>query len=332
MVYVLMKGLQASPGFEWLVIFQLVLGGLLIFFMDEVTQKWGFGSGVSLFILAGVGWRLFTGAFQFVGQGGVLEPSGKVIVLITSLMNGDTIGATKSLSILLVTAGIFLVVVWAQSLKVEVPLSYDRLRGYGIRWPLSFFYASVIPVILTAALIANLQLFGNLIQTAVGHPTILGNFQNGVAVGGLSRWLAAPNPSIVEQVITGSFLFSSLIQAITHAIFFIIFSVIFAIFWVKTSGMDAQNQAHNILSSGLQIPGFRKDERILESILARYILPLTVMGGAAIGLLSSAADLLGALTGGTSILLAVMIAYQFYSNISQQHALDMHPALKKMTA
>jgi len=29
-------------------------------------------------------------------------------------------------------------------------------------------------------------------------------------------------------------------------------------------------------------------------------------------------------------LLAVMIMYQLYQSIAQQHALDMHPAMKKM--
>ncbi len=107
-------------------------------------------------------------------------------------------------------------------------------------------------------------------------------------------------------------------------------SAVFAVFWVKTSGMDESSQAKNILASGLQIPGFRKDQRVLESILKRYILPLTVMGGLAIGLLASLADSLGALTSGTAILLAVTIMYQLYQNIAQQHALDMHPALRKM--
>jgi preprotein translocase subunit SecY len=59
-IYVFMQGLQAMPGFAWLVILQLVLGGLAIFYMDDVCQKWGFGSGVSLFIAAGVSWRLIT--------------------------------------------------------------------------------------------------------------------------------------------------------------------------------------------------------------------------------------------------------------------------------
>ena len=108
------------------------------------------------------------------------------------------------------------------------------------------------------------------------------------------------------------------------------FSALFAVFWIKTSGMDESSQAKNIIASGLQLPGFRKDPRVIESILKRYILPLTIMGGLAIGLLAATANLLGALTGGTSILLAVMIMFQLYQNIAQQHALDMHPAMKKM--
>jgi len=327
MVYVLMKGLQAVSGLAWLVVFQLILGGLMIFFMDEVCQKWGFGSGVSLFISAGVGWRLFTAAFQFLGSEGTIQYSGKIPVLIMSIIAADSIGALKALAAILATIILFLIVVWSQSLKVEVPLSFDRLRGYGIKWPLSFFYASVIPVILTAALVANLQLFGGLLQNWLGRATFLGNFVQGQAVSGLAFWLGSTN--LVEAGISGSLRSVYLLQGVTHILFYIIFATIFSIFWVKTSGMYAQSQAHNILSSGLQIPGFRKDERVLESVLSRYIMPLTVMGGAAIGLLAAAANLLGTLTSGTALLLGIMIMFQFYQNIAQQHAVDMHPAMKK---
>ncbi len=327
LVYVLMKGLQALPGLTWLVVLQLILGGLLIMFMDEVSQKWGFGSGVSLFIAAGVGWRLFTGLFQFLGAERTIQLAGKIPVLITSVIAADTINAASALAAIVATVVIFLVVVWAQSLKVEVPLSFDRLRGYGIKWPLSFFYASVIPVILVAALVANLQLFGGMIQNWLGHPTILGNFVQGQPVSGLAFWLGSSN--LVEGAIRGSMRSIFLLQGLTHIIFYMIFATVFSIFWVKTSGMDAQSQAHNILSSGLQIPGFRKDERILESVLSRYIMPLTVMGGAAIGLLAAVSDLLGTIVSGTALLLGIMIMFQFYQNIAQQHAVDMHPAMKK---
>ncbi len=337
-IYVLMQGLQALPGYTGIVIFQLILGGLLIVFMDEVVSKWGFGSGVSLFIVAGVGKGLFNALFQFVSaEGGIcllnfsqVPCAGKVWVVIQSLINSDPSGAIRAITAILVTIIIFLGVVWAQSLKVEVPLSFDRLRGYNIRWPLAFFYASNIPVILTAALAANLQLFAGLFENWLGKPTFLGSFQGGIPVSGLAYWLSAP--LLLEALLTKSFTSLMIWQALAHTLFYVGFSILFAVFWVKTAGMDASTQARNIISSGLQIPGFRKDERVLESILDRYIMPLTVMGGAVVGLLASAADLLGALTSGTAILLAVMIIYQLYQNIAQQHSLDMHPILKKMGA
>ena len=187
-----------------------------------------------------------------------------------------------------------------------------------------------MPVILTAALVANVQLFGSLLENWLGHATIIGGFSQGQPISGLAYWLSSSN--IIEGLITGSLRTTQIFQALTHLIFFAAFSVMFAIFWVKTSGMDASSQAKNILASGLQIPGFRKDERVLESILDRYILSLTIMGGLAVGILSALADFLGALTNGTSLLLAVMITYQLYQNIAQQHAMDMHPALKGMVA
>ncbi len=328
LIYVLMRGLEAMPGYTAILIGQLIIGGLAILFMDEVCTKWGFGNGVSLFIAAGVGWRLFTAAFGFLGSEGQFQASGRVIALFISLMNADSQGAMLALAAILATIILFLGVVWAQSLKIEIPLSYERIRGYSMKWPLRFFYASVIPVILTAALIANLQLFGGLLQNWMGRPTILGNVVNGQPVSGFLYWVGSTN--IVARIIQGSWEWSLLGQILGHVVFFMFFAALFSVFWVKTSGMDASAQAQNILKSGLQIPGFRKDERILESILKRYVMPLTIMGGLAIGLLAALADVLGALVGGTALLLGIMIIFQFYESIAQQHAMDMHPAMKKI--
>ncbi len=328
MIYVLMKGLEAHPGYTFIVIFQLILGGIAILFMDEVCQKWGFGSGVSLFIAAGVGWRLVAASIGFLGPEGNFQPSGKILVFIISLMNADSQGAMLALAAIVATVGLFLFVVWAQSLKIEIPLSYDRIRGYSMKWPLQFFYASVIPVILTAALIANLQLFAGLLQNWTGGPTFFGNIVDGRPVSGFLYWVSSTN--IIERIIQGSWEWTLLGQTLGHVIFFMFFSALFSVFWVKTSGMDAGAQADNILKSGLQIPGFRKDKRILESILNRYVLPLTIMGGMAIGLLAALADVLGTIVAGTALLLGIMITFQFYQNIAQQHAMDMNPAMKKM--
>jgi preprotein translocase subunit SecY len=326
MIYVLMKGIQAQPGFVGIVILQLILGGLLIIFMDEVIQKWGFGSGVSLFIAGGIGWRLFAQLFQFIGTTGALEPVGKVWALIAAIIIGDGVGAAWAIFPILVTVALFLAVVFAQSLKVEIPLAFDRVRGHSVKWPLQFFYAGVIPVILVSALAANLQLFASLLQNWVG-PTFLGTFSTaGTPISGLAYWINST--PLLEMIIKGSFQWGMAFQAFFHVLFYVAFSVLFAFFWVGTSGQDARSQAKKIMSSGMSMPGFRKDERVLESILKRYVTPLTVMGGAAIGILASVANLLGALVGGTAILLVVMILYQLYQNIAQQHAVDMNPALK----
>lgn len=352
MIYVLMQGLQAAPGLAPLLIFQLVLGGIAIFYMDDLTTKWGFGSGVSLFIGAGASWQLVTSAFQFMNQQGAnclfdfsnTACPGKFFVIIQAIINKYPVELISAAGAIIVTVLIFLLVIWVQSLKVEVPLSYGKLRGYSVKWPLSFFYTSNMPVILTAALLVSFQVFGGMIENVAAPCLIeggeclglakfasyfgfLGHFINGQPISGLAFWIGSSN--LLELTIRGGFLPRYLLQGLTHILVYVLLSTIFAVFWVKTSGMDSKTQAHKIASSGLQIAGFRQDERVLESILDRYVMPLTVMGGIAIGILASITNLMGALISGTAILLVIMIFFQFYQNIVQQHQTDMNPAFRK---
>jgi preprotein translocase subunit SecY len=64
-------------------------------------------------------------------------------------------------------------------------------------------------------------------------------------------------------------------------------------------------------------------------MLQRYIGPLTVMGALTVGFLAAFADLLGALTSGTGLLLTVMIVYRLYEDIARQHMYDMNPMMRK---
>ncbi len=312
-IYVLTGGLAPVAGMPaWFLVFQLFLGGVLIMFMDEVVTKWGFGSGISLFIAAGVSKEIFIRAFNWLPSPTNPDiPSGAIPAIFKSLSNGDPQTALIEMSVIVATIVVFFVVVYTQAMKVEIPLSFGRVRGYGIRWPLNFFYTSNIPVILVAALLANVQLLGRLIPSM--------------------SWLASliNQPNVLQQLITGSFGWTSVWQTLIYVVIFIIGSVIFGLFWVQTAGLDPRSQAKQIMSSGLQIPGFRKDERVLERLLARYIWPLTVMGSIAVGALAALADLTGALGSGTGILLTVMIVYQLYQQIAQQHLMDMNPAMRK---
>lgn len=327
MIYVLMKGLEAIPGLEWLLILQLFIVGILVIYMDEFVTKYGFGGGISLFIVGGVAYELFIRAFSFIGPTGKIEPIGKVWLLISSFSSGNTIEATSALVAIAATILIFIFVVYVQSIRAEIPLSFGRIKGFGVRWPLAFLYTSNIPVILAAALIANIQLFATLLQSWLKKPTFLGGFSNGVPISGLAFWLHPPQ--IIEAIIRGAFHPIMLLQAFTYLLFLVLVSIIFSIFWVQTAGMDAKTISEQITSSGLKIPGFREDPRVLEAVLARYIMPLAVMGGATVGLLAALADLLGALVRGTGLLLSVMIVYRLYQEIVSQHYYDMNPAIRR---
>ncbi|MBS3176134.1 hypothetical protein J4457_02770 [Candidatus Woesearchaeota archaeon] len=210
-------------------------------------------------------------------------------------------------------------------MKVEIPLSFGRIRGHGIRWPLNFMYTSNIPVILVAALLANIQLWARLLQNW-GYP-ILGTYIGNTPATGLVAWINSPD--IVRKVITGSLSLPDVGQTIIYVLIMMIGALVFSWFWVQTSGMDAQSQAKQIMAAGLQIPGFRKDPRVLERVLDRYIKPLTVMGALVVGFLAAFADVSGALSRGTGILLAVMIIYKLYEEVAKQHMMDMNPLMRK---
>ena len=339
-IYVFMGGLSPDAALapatfrlhQLALVGQLIVGGILIMGMDEIVQKWGFGSGISLFIAAGVSSEIMIRAFSPLSSAGTIALGtaqgavGKVWVFLSSLASGVVTEAMKAGISIVATFLVFALAVYGQAMKVEIPLSFGRIRGHGIRWPLHFIYTSNIPVILIAALLANIQLWARLLENW-GYP-LLGTFSGQVPESGVVLWVYSPN--IVEKIFTGGIIPADFMHALVYILIMIGGSVIFSIFWVQTAGMDAKSQAKQMMASGLQVPGFRRDQRVLETVLNRYIFPLTIMGAILVGFLAAGADLMGALSNGTGILLAVMIIYKLYEEISKQHMMDMNPALRKM--
>lgn len=309
-----------------LLIGQIAFGGFLVLLMDEVISKWGIGSGVSLFIAAGVGKQIFVQALNPLTGESTL-PAGAIPRFLVSLGGGDIGTAVDAIIPVIATIGVFLVVVYVQGIKVEIPLAFGSISGFGRRWPLKFIYTSNIPVILTAALLANLQLIGSM--AAGGSIPVLGTFdENGQPISGLLYYLSMPHGAIIS-LLHGTFTSDMILQVLGYTLFMALGSMIFSVLWVQTSGMDAHSVSSQIQSIGMQIPGFRRDPRIIEQVLERYITPLAVMGGLFVGILASVADLTGALGTGTGILLTVMIIYNFYEQISMRYLEEMNPAIRK---
>ena len=104
--------------------------------------------------------------------------------------------------------------------------------------------------------------------------------------------------------------------------------VLFSTLWIELTNMGPKSVAERLQQSGMQIPGFRRDPRIVEKVLNRYIPKVTVMGGAAIGLLASFANFTNALGTGTGILLTVGIVYRMYADLMREQMSEMFPALR----
>jgi preprotein translocase subunit SecY len=365
------RPVDSSLGTLLLLVGQLAFGGFVVLLMDEVVTKWGIGSGVSLFIAAGVTKTIFVRTLNPLTPAGSEVAAGILPAIISYMRIGELNQAFLSLLPLIATIVIFLLVIYIQAIRVDIPLAFTSIRGFGRRWPLKFIYTSNMPVILTAALLANMMLMGSMLANH-GIP-ILGTFDaNGQAVDGIMYLLSAPmNVSIQLFILVwlgitfaGSFIAfykrmpgvgkitvisgvagfvaalvltmgtvglplpMDIVRIVCYLTFFMVFCAIFSIIWVTTSGMDAESVANQIEDLGLQVPGFRRDPRIIREILNRYIPTLSVLGGLAVGGLAAFADLTHALGTGTGILLTVMIIYSFYETIAARYAEEMHPALR----
>jgi len=363
-------------GLGWanvIIVSQLFIGSYLVFLLDELVSKWGIGSGISLFIAAGVAQSTFVGTLSPlpVVQGSPLSidnpPSGVLPMIFYTLRtatNSELVSQNGFEMMLLNHANpiaalassilVFLVVAYAESSKLELPLTHGKVRGHRGQYPIRLVYASNIPVILMAALLANVNMFTLLFWS---HPVLstvpilgsqgwgskahwFGSYEPGATtptdgfawyssmVNGVGDWLIP----LLNQ--TGDAYGHSLGQIMIHVFVYVFFmtagSTVFAKFWIETTNMGAKDVAKQIERTGMQIPGFRKNPVVLERILQRYIPPVTLFSGAFVGLLASGADLLGTVGNatGTGLLLAVGIILRTYEQIQKEQAMEMHPVLR----
>ncbi|MDR2846011.1 MAG: preprotein translocase subunit SecY, partial [Candidatus Methanoplasma sp.] len=349
-----------------IIILQLCVGSYLVFLFDEVVSKWGIGSGISLFIAAGVAQSVFTGALNWypVSSSAALSlsnpPAGtipKARYVITNTSSGEManggyelifLGEPNPMIALIGTLLIFLIVVYIESSRIELPLSHGNARGARGRYPIKLMYASNIPVILMSALLANVSMVALLLYSNsflsdipfIGGNSSIGYFASGstTASGGLAWYLSAPAGvsswlmPILDPIGYGNA--HTILQNVCHVLVYgtvmIMGSIMFAKFWVQTTNLGPEAVAKQIQKSGMQIPGFRRDPRVLKRVLERYIPAVTVLSGAMIGALAAGADMIGT-TGnasGTGLLLAVGILIHFYEAIGREQMMEMNPVMR----
>ena len=336
------------------IFFQLLFAGVIIILLDEVLQKgWGLGSGVSLFIAAGVAGQIFWNTFSFIeGPDGM--PRGIIIAFFSVIFDGDpstnlgdiVIRAQyPSLLGIVTTVFILFVVVWFESTRVEIPLTYRGYRGYKGKYPMKLLYVSNIPVILVNALYANILFFGQLvagpnagIRASNGGLipdfwiNLLGTFRIEGGESGMGGQLIPKSgiiylltpPLGIDQLLADPF------RAVFYLLIFIGLCIMLGKVWVDVSGLSPRDIAGQIIDSQMQVPGFRSSEKILEKILKRYIPTLVILNGIIIAVLSFFADSLGALTSGTGLLISIGIIHQYGETLAKEMAASQYPGLRGM--
>jgi preprotein translocase subunit SecY len=231
---------------------------------------------------------------------------------------------------------IFAIVVYAESVRVEIPLSHARVKGARGRFPVKLIYASVLPMILVRALQANIQFAGRILNsTWSAMPAWLGQYSNGQPTAGLFYYLApiqTRNDWMWWLAGTAAEPWQIVIRVGLDLFIMVVGGAIFAIFWVETTGMGPEATAQQIQNSGMQIPGFRRNPQVIEKVMERYIPQVTVIGGALVGLLAVGANMLGTIgqVSGTGLLLTVSITYKLYEEIAEEQLMEMHPVMRQM--
>ncbi len=180
---------------QLIIVLQLFFGSYLVFLMDELVSKWGIGSGISLFIAAGVSQAIFTGTVNWVPANPKLPmsasnpPSGcipKTVYILANSSSGYLFnGRIESILFappnpiiaLIGTTLIFFLVAYTESTKIELPLAHERARGARGRYPIKLMYSSNIPVILTSALLANVAMWSLLFWSnpSLSHIPLIGH-------------------------------------------------------------------------------------------------------------------------------------------------------------
>src|ERR687885_196103 len=276
--------LVARPEFVPILVGQLVGASVIVMLLDELVQKgWGLGSGISLFIMAGVAQGLLWSIFSpLPAQDG---PVGVFPFIIYSAAHGhiqDVLfrsGQLPSVFGLIVTSLVLLVLVYVQGIHIDIPIVSTKYRGFTAVYPIKLLYTSNIPVILSSALLANAVFMGQMLW-ANYNPQNSNPVFNYVAqydpgrpqtpTGGLLYYVTSPRSLDAAA--------QDPVRAVVYVVFLTTIVTIFGRLWVELGGLSAKSAAKNLLDADVQVPGFRRSEGSVEVLLNKYIPSVTIAG------------------------------------------------------
>ncbi len=323
-----------EPSILYILVAQLMAASIIVMLLDELIQKgWGLGSGISLFIMAGVAQQIMWSLASPLpaGDGGTI---GILPYIGQSIMAGDLSNIffrsnqLPSIFGLLLTCAVLLILVYTQGMKIEIPIVSTKYRGFSATYPIKLMYVSNIPVILASALTANAVFMGQMLWANLNPRNnnmffnIIGQFDPtspSTPIGGLIYYITPPRGLDVAAL--------DPTRAVMYVLFMIGIVVVFGKLWVELGGLSPKSAAKNLLDADVQIPGFRRSNQPIEVLLNKYIPSVTLIGSIILGALAGISDVLGVFGSGIGILLMVDILINYYNQLIKEQVEVVMPRL-----
>ncbi|KAI8069406.1 SecY subunit domain-containing protein [Gongronella butleri] len=324
-----LTGLYGSPreigaGVCLLLIIQLVVASLITMLLDELLQKgYGLGSGINLFIATNICetifWKALSPTTVNTGRGDEFE--GALIALVHLVASRkDKTRALKeafyrnnlpNVMSLLSTLVVFLVVIYLQGFRVELPVKSNRLRGQRGTYPIKLFYTSNMPIMLQSTMTSNIFMISqmlykrfdtNILVRILGVWEPIEGSSQLYARGGIAYYLSAPH-SLTDALLDP-------IHTVVYVAIMLAGCALLSKTWIEVSGSSPRDVARQLKDQQLVIAGYRDTSMYKE--LKRVIPVAASFGGATLGAVSVFADMIGAIGSGTGILLCVTIIFQYF--------------------
>lgn len=294
--FVYQQGVVVASQFEFYVstISCLVTGTMFLMWLGEQITERGIGNGISLIIIAGI-------------VSGI--PSG--IMQMWALTSEGSMSMLMAIGIVVGVLLLIYLVVYFEAAQRKIPIQYAK-RQFGVgakqstHLPFKLNMAGVIPPIFASSII----LFPS---------TILGWFGTGNADGILYKiatWLQHGNPAYMLLFAT---------------------AVIFFCYFYTALTFSPKEMAENLKKSGAFVPSIRPGEqtsRYLEGVVLR----LTLFGAIYITIICLIPEfLMSALNvpfylGGTSLLILVIVAMDFRTQIASYRMSHQYDQLMKQSS
>jgi preprotein translocase subunit SecY len=221
-----------------------------------------------------------------------------------------------------------LILVYTQGIKIEIPIVSTKYRGFSAVYPIKLMYVSNIPVILASALTANAVFIGQMLWANFNprnnNPLLnfLGMFDPtspSTPTGGILYYVTAPRGLDIVAL--------DPMRAVLYIMFMVGIVVLFGRLWIELGGLSAKSAAKNLLDADVQVPGFRRSNQPVESLLQKYIPSVTILGSIILGLLAGSSDVLGTFGSGTGMLLTVDILINYYNLLVREKVEEVMPNL-----